>query len=884
MVASVSGVSNYSMGRIFNLLKKIIVSKKQKPPPNVEELRTDFKSRYHNFKLLLSANNKALEIMAAIEQALQGRRSFGMSFIRTSCTSISVNVFRMIRNLTELAPDKYSDLNDRFNEIHTRIDRLLAETTPVKDERLVIPLGSVNKEMGDIVGNKMANLGEIKNSVMLKVPNGFIITAYAYQKFFDENNLLMEIKRRFQTTDVNNIEKLFVLSAEIHQLIVKSEVPEDLEKAILEAYAQLEQLEGSGIRVALRSSAQAEDLTGISFAGQYRSELNVSPENIIRAYKEVVASKYSLPAITYRLNRGLKGEEISMSVGCLTMIDARAGGVSYSRNPVDLSDDSIFINSVWGLPKPVCDGSVDSDLFVVSREKPMTVVYEDPKMKEQKFVCFPQEGICRMDLTGDIGMLPSLKNEQACEIAEIVVKLEEYYRSPQDVEWAITSDGSVYVLQSRPFQQIEKVQRDYPKELAKSDNETVITKGGITASPGSAAGPVFLVERGVDLLQFPEGAILVTRQALPRWAPLLNQTVAVVTEQGGFAGHLANVAREFGVPALFGVYGIMDKLKNGDTITVDAAGLTIYRGQIDSLLMGSKVSRKNLKEGSPLYDTLQEISQYIVPLNLLDPDSPDFNPASCQTFHDITRFVHEKSVQEMFNFGKDHNFSERSSKQLHFKVPMQWWVLNLDDGFKEEVHGKYVKLDNIASIPMLAFWEGFTAVPWDGPPAIDGKGLMAVMFQSTANRSLASGIRSRMADRNYFMISKNFCNLQSRLGYHFSILETLVGDREEENYIKFQFKGGAADYDRQLKRLMFIGEILETYGFRIEFTKNILESRIEGIEKGHMKQLLEILGYLSLHTRQIDMIMFNEAAVNRYRSKFNRDIDYLLKEHKRKFY
>jgi pyruvate,water dikinase len=557
------------------------------------------------------------------------------------------------------------------------------------------------------------------------------------------------------------------------------------------------------------------------------------------------------------------------------MVDAVSGGVTYSRNPVDLHDHAIFTNAVWGLPKAVVDGSAACDLIVVARREPMTILHEDIRVKERKFACYPEEGVCRLDVIGEERQLPSITREQAVELARTAVALERHYDVAQDIEWAIDSTGAVFLLQCRPLQQKALEERKSASAPEPEDSATLIYRGGITASSGAASGPAFIAEKGSDVLAFPEGAVLVVRQALPRWASLLSRAAAVVTEEGGFAGHLANVAREFGVPGLFAVPEATRRVQTGELITVDASGLTLHRGRVEGLLTKTQ-PRKSLMQGSPVHEILAEASRLIVPLVLLEPESSDFAPANCRSLHDITRFIHEKSVHEMFNFGRDHNFSERSSKQLHYKVPMQWWVLNLDDGFTEEIGGKYVKLEQIACIPMLAFWSGFIAIPWEGPPAMDGKGMLSVMFRATTNQALTVGVKSRYAERNYFMISRNYLSLSQRLGFHFATLEALVSERTPENYVSFQFKGGAADFDRRLGRVHFIAELLEPIGFRVEIREDHLLSRIEGQGEDYMLQRVKVLGYLALHTRQLDMIMANPAHVSYYRQKYRRDIDRLL--------
>jgi len=867
------------MSRIVDLVRNWMPGRKGGPyTESVEALRNDFKARYHRFKLLLNANNRALELMAEMEEALKGSRPFGMNFVMSHCTSVSTSVWQIVKNLNELAPGQYEELYERFKDIQKQINQFVKWKERSARGPLVIPLEEADKEKTDLVGAKIANLGEIRKHVYPKVPNGFVVTATGYERFMRHSDLQTEIDSKIQSADIDRLDQLYALSAEIQQMIIRSPLPEDLQSAIAERYKSLEEKEGEGFTLAMRSSALGEDYIGASFAGQYRTELNVSGEHIFQAYKEIVSSKYGPAAMTYRLNRGIRDEDIAMCVGCMTMVDALSSGVMYSRNPVDVRDERIIINAVWGLPKTVVNGSSPTDLFVISRGDHMEIIHKEIPVKEQKFVCYPQEGVCRLEMTEEDGQKASITDDQAGELARLAVQLEEYYGGPQDIEWAIQTDGTIMLLQCRPLRQATS--GSLPQDSV-TDNQShaVILYDGVTASPGVAAGPVYIVKRDMDTLQFPKGAVLVATQSFPRWATVLGRAAGVITEQGGVAGHLANVARELGVPALFGVRGATELLENDQSVTVDADGRKVYRGRIEDLLE-RRENPKKLMIGSPVYEALKGASQHIIPLNLLDPDAPSFKPKHCRTFHDLTRFCHEKSVHEMFRFGKRHHFPERSSKQLLCEIPMQWWILNLDDGFKEEIScGRYVRLENIVSIPMLALWRGITAFPWGGPPPMDGKGFMSVMFEATKNTALVPGVRSSYGNRNYFMISKHYCSLSSRLGFHFSTVEALVGDRPSENYLNFHYKGGAADFERRLKRVYFLRDILEQFEFRVEIRNDALMARIEAREETFMEERLKILGYLTIHTRQLDMIMANRISVQQHRSKINKDIQTLLQVH-----
>jgi pyruvate,water dikinase len=387
-------------------------------------------------------------------------------------------------------------------------------------------------------------------------------------------------------------------------------------------------------------------------------------------------------------------------------------------------------------------------------------------------------------------------------------------------------------------------------------------------------GPVFKVHSGIDVLHFPRGAVLVVETPHPDWAVLMNRASAVLSAGGQIATHLATVAREFAVPAIFDLPGAFERVAPGQTVTVDATSRRVYDGRVEALL-GSPRPRPNLMEGSPIHRLLEDALELVTPLNLTAPDSPFFKPSSCRTLHDITRFCHEKAVAEMFGFGARHGFGEKAAKRLLVgDAPSQWWVIDLDDGFRAGVDpsSRFIALEDVVSEPMRAIWKGMTAVPWTGPPPVSLRGFGAIVAQSTMNPELDPAVRSSLATRNYFLVSRSFCNLSVRLGYHFALAEASFSELLTESYVNFQFKGGAADERRRRRRVRLLAETLRDMDFRVETNGDALTARIEKKPVPFLRERLVVLGYLLIHTRQIDMVMDEQSFVERYRARIDSDI------------
>ncbi|WP_051694367.1 PEP/pyruvate-binding domain-containing protein [Desulfohalovibrio reitneri] len=845
----------------MGLLNRLLGSRKT-DPDEAGRLRLEFRKRYHWFKRLIRANRATLEGMAEIQEMLRWERPFSMVRARTVCARVSLETWKIVDAMTNIAPSRYDVLSERFAALKAGLEERLEPIRHAQDGPLVLPLAEIGLDRTMEVGGKAAVLGEMAGPLGLNTPGGFAITASGFARFMAHNELDSEIESRIRAASPSHLDELYALQSELYGLVMAAELPAELTRAMEEAVERTRQAFDQG-RAAVRSSALVEDLPGASFAGLHRSLLNVELDELGRAYKEVVGSLFSLPAMTYRFERGIPDEDAVMCVIVLGMQQARSGGVLYTANPVDGSRE-VVVNSVWGLPKGVVDGRCRPDVFTV-RDGEVDVCTGDKVCAYQPL---DEEGVARRPVGEDLGGEPSLTREEVLTLAEVGRRLEERFQGPLDVEWLIDTDGKLVLLQCRPLH-IAFAEESSVESPAREPLYT----GGVAASPGVAGGPVKVVRRAAQELNFPQGAVLVAPQALPRLASLMGRASAVVAGTGSVTGHLASVCREFGVPALFGLPEAVEELADGQEITVDGRAGTILPGPPPP---EAATARPDLGQSAPVRELLARAAELITPLHLTDPSSISFRAGNVATYHDITRFCHEKAVEEMFRFGRDHHFPERSSKRLYTHAPTQWWVLNLDDGFRQEVEGKFVRLEDIACLPMLALWSGVAFEPWQGPPRLDTGGFMSVMFRSTTDPSLVAGARPKQTERNYFMISREYCSLTSRLGYHFCTVEALVGQRPGENHAAFSFQGGAADDERRHMRVRLIGSILEERGFQVEIRGDVLRSSVQGLEAEAMYDALRVLGYLTIHTRQIDMAMANQAETRRLTENLRQGLDRLL--------
>ena len=490
------------------------------------------------------------------------------------------------------------------------------------------------------VGGKGASLGEMfqkLSGIGVKVPNGFTLTTAAFKQFVEAeipettwtnigapedieelrnaaincSTLASALEVCLRDADPKDHLNLNSRASLARSLVRETPVPDEIKLVIAQEYSKLCELYHPGVDVAVRSSATTEDSADASFAGQYESYLNVSGEqDIIEKWRRCVASMFTERAIGYHIEHGMHPLDSAIAVVVMKMArsDKACSGVMFTIDPDSGHDGVIHIGSSYGLGELVVQGVVSPDTYTVWKEglrqdkfpivhrtlgsKEQMMIYHEEAANEVQSIAVPYEERRRWSLTRD----------ECIQLAQMALKIEDYFAKPMDIEWAKDGvTGDLFIVQARPETIHSKAQSN-KMTIYKIDEKLAdsLKKQGRVLATGQAVGKRIgtgkvrlyrtysevlegkrelrkLLESGMsmeeissELSVFEEGDVLVTEMTTPDWEPLMKQASLIITRKGGRTSHAAIIAREFGIPAIVGCSDAMD-LPNFATVTGSCA-------------------------------------------------------------------------------------------------------------------------------------------------------------------------------------------------------------------------------------------------------------------------------------------------------------------------
>ncbi len=450
------------------------------------------------------------------------------------------------------------------------------------------------------VGGKNASLGEMfvkLKSRGILIPDGFATTASAYRKFIEDNDVKSDITNLLADLDVTNQEMLSGAGEKCRNIIMKCEIPGEIEEDIITSYSRLKEREEAVSSVAVRSSATAEDLPHASFAGQHESYMNIkTEEQLLDAWKKCVASLFTDRAIKYRVENGFDHMKVALSVGVQKMVrsDKASAGVAFTLDPDSGFRNVILINGSWGLGENVVQGTVRNDefyLFKKSLEEEKKAILAKNRGSKRKMMVYADnekdnETIKNIDTPNEKQNQLVLTDDELTKLGKWCLDIEKHYDKPMDIEWAKDGDsGELYIVQARPetVHSSKGKKTKLTKYNIQTDEEEPILSG-IGIGDKIASGKAKILDSPEEADKIEEGDVLVTEITNPDWDPVMKKASAIITNSGGRTSHAAIVARELGAVAVVGTANATKTIDDGQEITVSSAhgneGM-IYKGKLD---------------------------------------------------------------------------------------------------------------------------------------------------------------------------------------------------------------------------------------------------------------------------------------------------------------
>jgi pyruvate, water dikinase len=426
---------------------------------------------------------------------------------------------------------------------------------------------------GDVseAGGKGANLGELARAGF-PVPPGFVLVANAYLRALDEAGVRNRMIEVVEKLDADDPSELADAAQALQTMVHDAGMPEDIQTQALQAYAEL----GDDVRVAVRSSATAEDTAEASFAGMNATFTNVrGAEDLIDKIVRCWMSLWGERVVSYRAGRRMT-QEPAIAVVVQQMVDSERSGVMFTADPATGDRSRLVIEGAYGLGEVVVSGAVEPDTYVVAKEGPRLLevrvgskavrIDRTEEGHEQRTQVPPEDQGRRV-----------LSDEEVLELAHVGARIEAHYGTPQDVEWAVAG-GTMHIVQSRPITTLTEPQGE-GAPATDAPREALLR--GLGASPGRGSGRARVVSSPAEARKLEAGEVLVAEMTSPDWVPAMRRASALVTDGGGMTCHAAIVSRELGKPCVVGTRTATRVLRDGEEVTVDGAKGEVYQGLLE---------------------------------------------------------------------------------------------------------------------------------------------------------------------------------------------------------------------------------------------------------------------------------------------------------------
>jgi pyruvate,water dikinase len=271
--------------------------------------------------------------------------------------------------------------------------------------------------------------------------------------------------------------------------------------------------------------------------------------------------------------------------------DKGGAGVMFSIDTDSGFPHLVVINAAWGLGELVVQGTVNPDEYAVFKPAlqhpdtlPIVRKHRGAKEKKMVYAAGGSANTRTVDTPARQARAFVLADADILELARWAVAIERHYEQPMDMEWARDGEtGELYCVQARPETVQSQKAAGALQTYRLSERGRVLVEG-LAVGEAIAAGPVKVLGGPDEMDRFTAGDVLVTDRTDPDWVPIMKQAAAIVTDHGGRTSHAAIVSRELGLPAIVGAGDAVERLDDGQQVTISCAeGETgrVYDGELE---------------------------------------------------------------------------------------------------------------------------------------------------------------------------------------------------------------------------------------------------------------------------------------------------------------